>query len=124
MKPRRDTYHDYVTRQELEECGGAFSADALLALRIDSLCRRAGHNVTGNAYYETTVDLEHECYHLRVVFDSGSWTGHDGTTPIDVFQRWYAKSSCIARRALAWLRSQQRSSRHVQPTQLPPRPER
>ena len=83
---RRDRYHDYVTDLELADASASL-AKGLLALRIDSLCRRANPSGCRSGFYEVMYDPCFMAYQIRVFFDSSTWTGHDGTTPWQIFRR-------------------------------------
>lgn len=105
--PRRDTYHDYTPMRDLRNALRPLTAETLITLKIDSLCRRAGGNVTGNAYYRVWEDPRWECILFEVFFDSSSWTGHDGRSPVEIVTPLLQKALASLRHLVyRWARQQ------------------
>lgn len=85
-----DPYRATVQYHELEELRG--HADAFFRLQIDSLCRRGNPNGCLSGFYRVEEDLwPRQQWRITLFFDPYTWTGHDGSTPIDIARRWWAK---------------------------------
>lgn len=78
---RRDTYHDYITYEELQDLPlrrNRFDTDpasVLVAYRKDDLFRRSGAASVPNGVLTMIEDLSDRTYKMRVSFDSRAWTG-------------------------------------------------
>lgn len=75
---RRDTYHDYLTEQELAEARWPIRAKFIMDTVMYILRWRSGANNVANAVLHTWRDDYRRAYCYSVSFDSSAWTGRHG----------------------------------------------
>jgi hypothetical protein len=73
----RDTYNDFISTKEVDDCRSHREITLLLAERFKALAKRSGACNVANATIDrySDFDLVRSAVQLSVRFDSRAWTG-------------------------------------------------